>query len=38
MAESVYEVIELIGNRDISPVWQFVVALAMKADRLPRNS
>ncbi len=38
MAESVHKVIELIGNRDIPLVWQFVIALAMKPDSLPRNS
>jgi len=38
MAESVYKVIELIGNRVIPLVWRFVIALAMKPDRLPRNS
>jgi hypothetical protein len=37
MAESVYKVIELIGDRVIPLVWRFVVALAMKTDRLPRN-
>jgi hypothetical protein len=38
MAESVYKVIELIGNKDIPLVWRFVIAPAMKPDRLPRNS